>query len=92
MPFFEDESPLSGAVNHLDVGCGKVVVAGTKSERKLNDGLNGGVGGGIELVTKWSVRNSIAILQTSKNKKWNYSNIRTSVKGIRGLNATTLIP
>jgi len=62
LPLFEDEAPLSGAVDHLDVGRLQVVVAGAESERELDDGLNGGVGGRVELVTERAIRNSIVIL------------------------------
>jgi hypothetical protein len=62
LPLFEDEAPLSCAVDHLDVGRLQVVVAGAESERELDDGLNGGVGGRVELVTERSIRNSIVIL------------------------------
>ena len=63
MPLFEDEAPLSGAVHHLDVGRWEVIVARAESERELDDGLNGGVVGSFELVTKWPVREPVTILE-----------------------------
>jgi hypothetical protein len=63
LPLFEDESPLSRAVDHLDIRCREIIVAGAESERELDNGLNGRVRGSIEFVTERPVRNPVAVLE-----------------------------